>query len=821
MLLRIVLKKYIPLLSSGISEVDLNTNHHINMFISLNGAGKSSVLKEANPINPDKSNYKEGGSKYTEWKFNGNHIKLLSEPYKSDGHSFILNGKELNTNGTGQVQSNLVLTHFRLDNSLNKVLNGLRVSDLFTVMRPAQRKDVLMQIYPNDTEYALGVYNKLKAERNNLKGAIRNQVLRYTEENSKLQSINECSTEDLENRIKEIEIELRQSLLVRGGLANITVDPDLTAKINDFEYSVDRLAVNRLSGVLFTQQETASAIETVTNFLRMHQEQANVIKRVIAEHASSLEGLEEFLANPEVFKTQSNIINGDLKTVNDSINDYMSVLSRYSVFNNPDVNLDHLVDVTKEFGGYLNRVVTASDSNLTGGVYKGYITLSEKLTVELHQLERTLDEVTHKLNHYDKADPIECPDCKHEFKLGITAKELDDLRITKDHLTRRVTTTRNEIERLSTLIENDAEWYNSMNQLFGFIRANGHVTCLALLIKEYSVGKIHNTSLLNALEAHTELNKLLTHKEGLLKEQNLLEARLELLDRNNILDVAIYVASTEKELVEENNLITHYTNKLESLKRTMKDIVSHKRDVTRLREMRVTILQELNNKGLVDLRTRIDERIALLGSAKDEHMTSIIKGRSLSAVVTSISDDITRLKRRLKLVEIAMDALCPNKGIIGELMSDFLKAVTANMNAIFKEVWNTPLYLLPCNKSNGDLTYKFPVIVGEGEPNPDIADTSAGEQEIINWAFREVISKYHPIPYPSFMDEVGVNLDEIKRTRFFNYVEELTRSGTPRQMFIVSHYIAANGVFKNPNIIALRYEGLTLPGVVNEHSTII
>lgn len=821
MLLRITLKNYIPLLSSGITSVDLDTNHQINMFISLNGAGKTACLREANPITPEKANYKEGGSKYTEWKFNGNHYILYSEPHKSDGHSFKLNGKELNPNGTGQVQSNLVLNHFRLDPTLNRVLNGLRISDLFTVMKPTQRKEILMQVYPNDTDYALGVYNKLRAERNNLKGAIRNQILRYTEENSKLQTINECGVEELEYRIKEIEVELRQSLLVRGNLEGIKVDPDLATKIKDFEYSVDRLAVNRLSGSLFTQEETAHAIESVTALLNVHQEQANVIKRIIAEHADTLEGLEEFLADPEVFKTQSVIIKDDLSRVESQITDYKNLLKQYKVFNDDNISLDYLASVAKEFKAYLERVVTVSDPALNGATYRGYVTLSEQLNVELHLAETKLSDVTHKLNHYDQTEQIECPDCKHEFKLGITVAELGNLRDIKDALVKRVESLKKEITSLTKRVENDAEWYNSMNQLFGFIRANNHVTCLSLLVKEFEVGKQHNTYLLNALETHVSLDKLLAHKDGLLKEQNLLEARIGLLDRNNVLDVAIYVASTEKELLEENNKIDHYATKLESLKRTMRDIVNHKRDVTRLRELRVTILQELNNQGLADLRTRVDERISLLGTAKDEHMTSIIKSRSLTAVVTSISEDIDRLKRRLKLVEIAMDGLCPNKGVIGKLMSDFLKAIVGNMNVIFKAVWNTPLYILPCNKTNGDLTYKFPIIVGDGEPNPDIADTSAGEREIINWAAREVLAKYHPVPYPSFLDEVGVNLDEIKRGRFFNYVEELTRSGTPRQMFIVSHYIAANGLFKDPNIIALRYEGLTLPGIVNEHSVIL
>lgn len=822
MLTRLILENYIPLLSSGITTVELDTKHMINLFISLNGAGKTSILKEANPLVPENSSYREGiGRKYTEHKINGNHYILDSYTHKSNGHSFKLNGKELNPNGTGAFQKDLVQVHFRLNSTLNRVLNGLRPQDLLCTMTAARRKEIIMQIYPNDTDYALGVYNKLKTERNSLKGAIRNQIQRYTEENRKLQDINDCGVEELENRIKLIETELRQSLLVRGSLEGVTVDPELQDKIKTFTQTVDRLTVNRLSGLISTRSEIAFAIGGVTEFLHLHQEQAGVLKRVIAEHAGTLDGLEEFLADPEVFKVQAGIIKEDLERALTEISQHQTLLDLYPVFNEPDISKANLELVVTGFAGFLGRVTVVSDPTINGAKYKNWLLHNDQLGNDFRQAESNLADLSHKLAHYDRAESVDCPDCSHQFKVGITPAELLALRGKVDAATARVENIKREQGILRTQLDNDADWYLSMNQLFGFIRENNHVPVLSLLIKEFDIGKVDSGRLLNALETYVSWFKLMTKKEELLKERNLLEARVGLLDRNNVADVAIYLAGVEKELVEENNKITHYKERLESLKRTMQEIVSYSRDVNRLRELKEEIFVGLANEGKVEFRRKVDQRIGILGDEKDEHMTSIIKSRSLTAVVTSISGDIDRLKRRLKIVEICMEGLCPNKGLIGRLMSDFIKAICGNMNVIFQEVWNTPLYILPCAKDNGDLTYQFPVIVGEGEPNPDISNCSKGEQEIIDWAWRWVLLGYHPIDYPLFMDEIGVNLDEIKLGRFFNFIQDCTRGKSARQMFLVSHFISTNGIFKDANIVALRYDGLTLPGEVNQHSVIM
>lgn len=819
MLNKLILENYIPLLSSGITKVELNVEHLVNLFIAQNGTGKTSILKEANELPPENGNFKMG-RKYVERKLGGDLFIMDSYTGRSDGHSFKKNGVELNKGGTYTSQKELVWAYFKLDSNRSRVLSGLKAIDLFSNMNPNRRKEVMMWLYPNDTQFAMGVYNKLKVDRNELKAAIKNQVSRYTEENRKLQHIADCGIDELESRIKAIDNELRQSLLVRGSLEQYNADPALQKKIQDFTLLTDQMAINKVSGFFDTEVELLEAMEVVEGLLSNHQEQASVIQRVISEHAGVLEGMEEFLEDPLTFQHQSDQLQEELLRIQEEVKKYDTILSKFQVFNDPEANLKGLDLIEEGFIAQLRRVTLASSVELTGGQFNAWTRRQEQVGNELRTLEGDLTNVTHQLSHYNSMDNVNCPECEHEFKVGITPKELKDLEHKKNGLINQIEKLQQEKKKLVELIENDQDWYETMMALHQFCRLNGDVPCLVTLVKEYDIGKNDTNILLNALRAYSGRLNLTKRAKLLLEEKDILSTRIGLLQRDNVLDVAHYVAGLEESLKNENGRVSFYRRKLRNFQASLNTLQNYNKDLDRLGRLREDILKGLEHEGLVNLRQRVDGRIGILSEEKDNYLTSIINSRSLTAVVTSISDDINRLKRRLIIVETWMDGLCPNKGFIGRLMSDFLKTFCGNMNAVIQTVWNTPLYVKPCNKDNGDLTYKFPVIVGDGDPAPDISDCSLGQTSMIDFAFRYVALSYHGYDYPLFMDEVGTAFDEIKRGRFFNFVKDITQKKDARQLFCVSHYLSSYGIFSDPNVVAMKYEGLTLPYEPNKHSAI-
>lgn len=822
MLEKVILENYVPLLSSGITKVELNTKHMINLLIAPNGVGKSSVLRELNPWAAENGNYKTG-RKYTQWRINGKVYKLDSRTSVGNGHSFkIDNGPELNTGGTSTAFNELVRNHFgTIDAGLIRVLNGIKMVDRFSTMGANRRKEIILQIYPNDTSYAMGVYNKLRQERNDIKGAIKNQIARHTAENNKLSVINSCGVEELERRVKEVDSELTKSLLLRGRLESAKLDPELSTKMARFKLLVAKLAVNKLSGVMMSKNEYVEALETAEALLSNHQDKANVLKGAIAEHSGFLDGLDDLLQDPTAFTEQAKAIGEDLRRTEVSIASYSELLENQAVFSDPDVSKDGLENVIQPFRDLLSKVILVSNENLTSLAYKQYSVESDQLANELRAVKSNLSQAEHKLKHYQNAETVECPDCTSKFKIGFTAKDISKTEELILNIRGRIGQIEERIKTLGVLIENDSEWFSTMNQLLGFIRENSSVRVLHTLIREYDIGKVPSNKLCNLLDVYLERHKFISYKETLLVEKALADNRVELVNKDNLLEVANHVKDLERQLSRENGFIGFYRRKVTMFTNELTSIDDYQKEVMELSLLRNELFTAMDNKVNVELRDLVDDQVTELSATKNEHMTSIINAKSLTAVVESITADIERMKRRLATISVLMDGLCPNKGLIGKMMLDFINTLCGNVNNVIRQVWNTTLYVKPCSNDNGDLNYKFPVVTGDGEPTPDISDCSAGEADMIDWAFRFVMATYIGWPAPLVMDEVGVSFDEIKRGRFFNFIQEYTQSKGARQLFMVSHYFGQYGILKDPNVIAFKYEGLTLPGTPNQSSLVI
>ena len=822
MLERLILENYIPLLSSGITKIDLDTRSMINLIIAPNGVGKSNVLKEMNMLPAENGNYRSG-RKYVEWRKDKILFKLDSRTGVGNGHSFKIDeGPELNTGGTYSAQKELVYNYFgKADGPLIKVLNGLKVVDRISAMSPNRRKEVILQIYPNDTDYALGVYNKLRTERNDLRSTIKKQIERHTEENRKLTTLNNCGVGELERRIKQVDQDLQDSLLLRGRLTAAKLDPNLRSKHDRYTFLVDKLVVNNLSGVQFSKEELGNAYETADAILSRYQDRANVLKGQIAENASFLDGMDEFLKNPTGFQDQAKHIDEDLQRTATELAKFNELLSNQPVFSDPDAPVAGLEYIVTRFKEYLTRVVMLSDENLTSVAYKQMLLDQEQLGNKIRTLKSNLEQMEHKLKHYEMADTIHCPDCTHTFKVGISPQDINTLKAAIVGLRENIERTVKQSDKLAEAIENDSEWYTTMNQLYNFVRENSNVRVLPELIREYNIGKSPAGTLCNVLDVFQCRVGTLAYRQTLMEEKTVVDTRLEMISKDNVLDIAANVAALERELVRVTNFIAHYKTRVYLLDQELKSINNYEREIEEIRLLRSELLEAMANKANVSLRELVDTRVSELSGMKDEYLTSIINAKSLTAVVDSITADINRMRNRLKTVEILMDGLCPNKGIIGKLMGDFINSLCGNINSVLKQIWNTTLYVKPCAKENGDLNYKFPVVTGDDEPTPDISDCSAGEADAIDWAFRFVIAEYIGWPAPLIMDEVGVSFDEIKRGRFFNFIHEYTQSKNPRQLFMVSHYFGQYGILKDPNIIAFKYEGLTLPGEPNKNSVVI
>lgn len=187
MINRLILNGYNRFFLNNITRIDYTPESQIQLILGSNGSGKSSLLKELNPLSINKHEFKEDGSKQIFWNKDNVDYNIYSDRSKN---SFIANDTELNPGGTKKVQLALIQDKFNLNVRNNNVL--LNNSKL-TTMSTNERKDWLRQMSTVDYSYGIFLYNEIK--------------LRLRDSVGFIKIINNELAEDTKLLIKEDELE--------------------------------------------------------------------------------------------------------------------------------------------------------------------------------------------------------------------------------------------------------------------------------------------------------------------------------------------------------------------------------------------------------------------------------------------------------------------------------------------------------------------------------------------------------------------------------------------------------------------------------------
>jgi|AGFT01.1.fsa_nt_gi hypothetical protein len=822
MILDFYLKGFIPLATSNVREIKMVTKDQINIFISTNGAGKSSIMRELHPFPPDTSKFEDGGTKIISILHNGKIYKMTSVMGKEGYHKFEVDGENLNTGNTATAQRMLAESHFGITQATAKILSGLHITDLFNSMSPAKRKDFLMDLYPNDTSYAMDVYGKLKDEWNSLRGALRNQISRYAIEKQTLETLNKLSEDELLSRVATLDEEIREGLLMVGRLSLAKEHPQLRRMHEALTDTASFLLKFTVANPeCLSREQAKNRVIHHENFLRSHQQKQEHHSKKLAELNEQV-SLKDIQQDPKVLEQRAKAIEADLKHWNEKRSNLKTYLNDHGILMEAYANFgSRFVVALSEMKQYLINVTPSSVPNLTRQMYQEWVSKRDLMGNERSKTKHMLEEKQHRLAHYRGMESVECPKCDHTFKVGVTEQDINLLEVAIAGLTKQVGHYDVEIAKLDVLIENDSDWFLSMQALYNFLRQQRYTDAdLAMVIREYDIGKVNGVNLVNAIDRLADYDDAVENIKPLEKEQQVNTSQINLLKQNYIGTLIKQIKQSEESINFHNVAMRSANVRLRTDRYLLEQMEKYDERLslfkTQLRSFKAALTGEFHYQ----LKKEVDFGIAGRTAEKNHCMSEIIRSKSLHSVVDSIDQDIQRLKRRTKIVKALMDSLCPNKGFIGKLMLDFIKTFCGNTNAIIKEFSSITLMLKPCNKDNGDLTYRFPVVNGQNTEAADISDCSAGESEILNWAIRKVGMRYKPNWFPMFMDEVGAFLDEVNRTRFFAYIQSIFADKEHEQLFMVSHYAAQHGMFNNPNIIAINREGLTIQGKVNAHTII-
>lgn len=822
MITELRLKNNVGLLTKGTRSVELTLKELVNIFMGRNGYGKTSILKECHPLPPDNADYAKGGYKYVRWEVSESEFYILeSHTGTSSTHSFKKNGvEELNTGGTLTVQKDLCREYFGLTPLLVRYMSGTKVNDLFTMLSTAARKQIIMDMYPNDTRYALTVYNKIKAELRNCQGAIKNQHKRLAEENQRKQQLMETSLPELEAKIESLDSRIKEAMVLSGALSHATdVGEELHNQIKRF-INLTRDLV--LGGVTSIEGPTVlvKKREQYRRILSNTQTKVTYRRSRIAELMETLSGVNYVTETPEVLEGQRDAL--QLVQAQDTqLHDDSKRIVDHTFGELTDAHVDLIVGACSAVIPLLEQVVIASNEKITLLGYKVWLERLEEVNSQGRNLKHQVETLQHDLKHFDMAEDQKCPECKHEFKPGFDLKDIEFKRkelVTLNEQLRRAVVEKRELEAKLSL---DEEFFSTMSKVVSTCRYldDGDFTLLNIM-KNHRVGYRDTDTLINGMKAlmvYREKREVIKLHDA---EIQSLTVRIDALRRNDISELTRQLTEMEALLASEENTLRNFSVKINDIESKLEEMQSRDTKIQILETLRADILEGFQEQGRYILRQATDSAIAEWVPTKDQQMQMLIRGRSAESVIRSIEEDIERLEVRCKKLQLLQDTICPNKGMIGKLMSDFIKTITGNMNAIIRDVFTTPLYILPCVDKKGDLSYRFPVINSvDGKPSKDVSDCSGGEQDIINLAFRMVLMRYAvQNRFPLVLDEVGTKLDAYHQQRLFDYILNISTSGDIYQILMVSHFFAHTSMFKKANVVALNSEGITVPADANRNA---
>lgn len=805
---KLILKNYKPALTKKVKVIDLDLNSPVNVLIGPNGIGKSSLLRECSPFPAENKNFVGNGYKYVEIMFNNHLFQLESHTGSKAKHSFkIDNGPELNPNGTQTVQKELVLQYLFITPKMRDMLSCLDIGNRFSFLTAASRKELLMELYPHDTRYVMGVFKKLTVAYRDNVGALRNLNKRLAEEKERYRKLQEMSNEDLLKRINTIDGQLKEALVFQGSLSNITFDDrelkDTYQKFTRLTEELTLFDVDKYTIPICVLKVLIKDTQGVIDYKKQ------VVKRLedrINELSTNLSGLTLSQQDPGALEGIIELTVEQLKTVEEKNKQYQQQLASYPIFDKGE--MEHLIPITNSFISYLQAVISRDpENNISGSDYQRLVSKVTEYTNQIRNIGAQIDDYEHTLKHYNGLEEVQCEQCHFKFKPGVKKEQIDSLVLRLNKLKSDKVILEQKLKEAEKIVEGNADWFSTMLALYNFIKENKAVTHLLQLVQTYNIGdeETNSNRLINALQINY---KLIKNKELVVKlteELNVSKARLELLKRNDMVGLIQEFNSTESYLGECNSTILELINVRKGYEKQVEEITGYQLKVGLLNDYRNRLLDLLANKGKIQLRNRVEEVIATLSPEKDNLVADLIRNKSTFNVITNIEENIALLKKRNLALKKLIDGLCPNKGLIGKIMSDFITAICANINSIIREIWVSPLYMKPCNKDNGELNYLFPVINSyDNSANDDISMCSGGEREIIDWASQIVFHKYSRAKLPIIMDEVGNMMDEVHRPRFFEYVKNFCLSKQVDQLFMISHYIHQYGLLENANIIKLK-----------------
>lgn len=788
------LKGYNRFFLNNIQYINYTPLSQIQLILGSNGSGKSSLLKELNPLPINKHEFKEDGYKTITITKDNNTYVIKSSVTRN---SFKVNDEELNKGGTKKVQLNLIYDHFRLTPKSNNVL--LNISKL-TNMSTNERKDWLRQMSTVDYSYSIFLYNDLKQRYRDSVGFIKiiNNELTH-----------DTSIVDNDNDIKKIQEEityLKEEIeYLTGKYKNIDT---VHKKINNNYDLVTKFNILISKGIHFLDKENIQhkiiETETVLKDIKIEMERIKV----------EIDGLDNYTKTTEEITLLREELNSytkyfeDIKTkVKEPVIAPEEAEELFSLYQDKDTEINNIILEI----AYFDDIVVSKE--LVEKLITNKNKCRDELTVITKKLNTYQGEYKNLMDNFKEDNKIKCHNCGTESYFGYTKD--NQIKIEK------------KISELEEVLKDKDKIYIELEEEYGKVEKKINlIKLLKEIYLEIGLTKYWNLKLKDVIGGltsqqlffinHTIKHELTTFKDYNIKfkryseitykiklDIDIVEAHKKHIDIskdkmvNRIIELQEIKREKEKYLLEQNNVLIEYNNFLSIQEIFKKDLETYSNNKS---------ISVNNNKNQI-IKETIKRLKSVLINLEDKYNSfDRIKNR-----IEKNKELIKTHEHRKKVLDMTIKTLSPTEGLIAKSINSFINKFLLEMNTIINSVWSYDITLLPCKVSeDNDLDYMFSVLVDNNQLIDDVSMLSSSMKDIVDLSFRIVFMKYmHLTHMPLILDEFGITMDDKHRYNVYNVIEN-TLANNFEQVFITAHFKSMYSRFLNSDIVVLDDKNLDL-----------
>lgn len=814
-ILELELINYERLALNHIRHFKLTLHEIVQLILGTNGSGKSSILYELSPLPADRKAYFKGGKKRILISHNNKTYELISDFSDGQDHYFWVDGENLNPGRTITIQKELVKEHFGVTFETHELILG---EESFTGMSSARRREVFTQLCVVDYTYAIKLYQKIQSLMRDDSGTVKNLKKRLATETAA--SLKEEEVAEMRLRLSELNRESQAMYMLRNANAPTVYDAKTTAeaaaKVIDELMQKFRSVRRTLRDKCFiTPEEHQTDIDSYKAELYSIE---GVYNRASEEFIKASTEVEQVsgLEGEDVTKLQDDII-----AANQKANDLLATRKKPLEGFNPLAASQSMDLVYDSLYAVLTQLPPDPEGRMTSQALTEVGDKLRLLELSLSVNKEKLSGIEHREKHLvdlASAESINCPKCEHSFKLGYTEHEHESIKVRIAGGREHVTKLQREIDELRKQEEELSNYANLYKEYVRITRNTQELKPLWNLIAE--------DDSLRRSPSHT-LTLIELVRSDLRIEMQVEAIREKIKTDMHRLKLAEYAQSEavkgkKKRLEQLEEEIGRLSRQKVYVQGKLNDLINLQRQVKHMYEIgdRMVQAKEAFSQASVTIIEAVKNEIIdeSLASTHREIATLATRVNSIDqheALVRDLKQQIAAHEKSEKAYKALADALSPVDGLIAEGMLGFIRNFVARMNALIAKVWTYRMTVHDCSteEDSAELNYKFPVTISDNpKPTPDVANTSKGQQEMLNLAFRVVAAQCLGLDKgPLFLDEFGKAFDEAHREAATTVVRQLMEQLSFSQLFMISHYESCYGSFYNAQLSVIDRKNITLP----------